>query len=166
MTRRGIFRVLAAGLLAGLLTACASSPVATEADHVQPLGPAHVLDGQAQPGDRVIWGGRIVAVRNLTDYTEIGVVSYPLDRADRPQFDKEPGVRFLLRHPGFLEPVQFAPGRFLTVLGSVSGIDHVEVDEYRLAHPVVEAERLHLWPADTARWSSRTQFSLGIGISL
>lgn len=166
MIERAGLRLLILGLLTGLLSACATSPVATEADQVQSLGPAHVLDGLSQPGDRVIWGGRIVAVRNLADYTEISVVSYPLDGADRPQFDEEPGVRFLVRQPGFLEPVQYAPGRFLTILGSVSGVEYVEVDEFRLAHPVLEAERVHLWPADAAHWRSRTQFSLGVGIRL
>lgn len=159
-------RVLIPGLLAILLSACATSPVATETDQVQSLGPAEVLAGKSQAGDRVVWGGRIVAVRNLAEHTEISVVSYPLNHADRPQFDAEPGVRFLLRRPGFLEPVQYASGRFLTVLGTVSGIEHAEVDQFHLAHPVIEAERIHLWPIDAARRHSGTQFHLGVGIRL
>jgi outer membrane lipoprotein len=166
MIERGVYRALMAVLCAALLAACASSPVAMESDRVEPLGPAHVLEGQGRAGDRVIWGGRIIAVRNLADHTEISMVSYPLDRADRPRLREEPGVRFLLRHPGFLEPVQYAPGRFLTALGSVAGIEDAQVDEYHLAHPVLQAERVHLWPADTSRWSSQTQFNLGIGITL
>ncbi|WP_338063046.1 Slp family lipoprotein [Wenzhouxiangella limi] len=165
MTDPGVFRPLML-LIPLLLVACATSPVATESDPVLPLGPAHVLEGQSQEGDRVIWGGRIVAVRNLANRTEISVVSYPLDRADRPRLDEEPGVRFLVRRPGFLEPVKYAPGRFVTVLGTVVGIEHAEVDEYRLAHPVLAAERVHLWPAEASRWQSRTQFSIGLGISL
>ncbi|MEE4637785.1 MAG: Slp family lipoprotein [Wenzhouxiangella sp.] len=163
---QSLFRRVMTVSFAALLTACASSPVAVESDPVKPLGPAHVLEGQGQTGDRVIWGGRIVAVRNLANHTEISMVSYPLDRADRPRLREEPGVRFLLRHPGFLEPIQYAPGRYLTALGSIAGIENSEVDEYRLAHPVLQAERLHLWPADASRWSSQTQFSLGIGITL
>lgn len=165
-TDRSLFKVFCAALCLSTLAACASSPVAPETEPVLPLGPAHVLEEKSQPGDRVIWGGRIVAVRNLTDHTELAVVSYPLDRADRPRLAEEPGVRFLVRRSGFLEPVQYAPGRFVTVLGTVAGIEHAEVDEYRLAHPVLTAERLHLWPTDALRWPSRTQFSIGLGISL
>jgi len=149
-----------------LLAACASSPVTTETDQVVPLGPAHVLEGHSRSGERVVWGGRIVEIRNRAEWTEISVVSYPLDRADRPRPQREPGVRFLVRHPGFLEPIQYAPGRFLTVLGTVAGIEHAQVDEHRLRHPVLQAERIHLWPADVSNWQSRTQFSIGLGVRL
>ena len=149
-----------------LLSACASSPVAIEGEAVEPHGPAHVLDGQSGPGDRVVWGGRIVSIRNLADHTEIGVVSYPLDRGDRPRLHQDPGVRFLLHHAGFLEPVQYAPGRYLTVLGVVSGIERREVDQFLTEQPVIEAERLHLWPADVSQWQPQTRFSIGLGISL
>lgn len=166
MTDLGVCRLLILALLLPLIAACANSPVATDADQVVPRGPAHVLEGNSQPGDRVIWGGRIVAVRNLAEYTELGVVSYPLDRADRPRLDEDPGVRFLIEHPGFLEPVRYAPGRFVTVLGTVAGIENRQVDEYLLAQPVLHAEQLHLWPSDASRWQSRTQFSIGVGIRL
>lgn len=166
MTERRLFRAFFAALGLSMLAACATSPVAPESEAVSPRGPAHVLEEKSRPGDRVIWGGRIVAVRNLADHTELAVVSYPLDRADRPRLAEEPGVRFLVRRSGFLEPVKYAPGRFVTVLGTVAGVEHAEVDEYRLAHPVLAAERIHLWPADASRWQSRTQFSIGLGISL
>lgn len=149
-----------------LVVGCASSPVALEGEQIEAFGPAHVLDGQSGPGDRVVWGGRIVGLRNLPDETEIHLVSYPLDRGDRPRVDREPGVRFVLRQSGFLEPVQYAPGRYLTVLGTVAGLEPVAVDEHLLDQPVIVAERIHLWPADIRSWQARTRFSIGVGISL
>ena len=174
MTERLAVRLLMLTPALIMLCACAKSPVLTEDDRqgnqqgnqVMALEPAQVLDGQGQPGDRVVWGGRIVEVHNFADLTEIHVVSFPLDRADRPRLQQEPGARFLLRHPGFLEPVQYAPGRFLTVLGRLEGVERAIVGEHALPHPVVQAERLHLWPADAARWQPRTRFSIGLGVSL
>ncbi len=152
--------------MALLLAACASSPLQTDAEDVAPFGPAHVLSGEATAGDRVIWGGRIAAIRNLADYTEITVVSYPLDRGDRPRIHQEPGVRFVLRQAGFLEPVQFMPGRYLSVLGQVAGLESSPVGDHWMEMPVLEAEQIHLWPADVSRWQSQTRFSVGVGISL
>lgn len=166
MTDSGFLPALIGAVLLCLLAACASSPVAVDGDEVADYGPAHVLDGQSDIGDRVIWGGRILAVRNLADFTEIHMVSYPLDRGDRPRVDREPGVRFVLRQPGFLEPVQYARGRYVTVLGTVAGIEPVAVDEFMLDQPVIDGERIHLWPADISSWQSRTRFSVGVGISL
>ncbi len=153
-------------LLLALISGCASSPIAVDGESVSGTGPAHVLEGRGAPGERVIWGGKIVAVRNLSEVTEISVVSYPLDGADRPQTGAEPGVRFVLRRSGFLEPMKYAPGRFVTAIGSIGGTEQVPVDEYVLTQPVLEADRIHLWPADMARWSERTRFSIGVGIGL
>jgi outer membrane lipoprotein len=160
------WRFMVSFLLLMLVSACASSPVALDGDAVTTIGPAHVLEGRGAPGDRVIWGGEIVSVRNLADYTEISVVSYPLDGADRPRINAEPGVRFILHQDGFLEPVKYGPGRFVTAIGNIGGTRQVPVDEYVLTQPILKADRIHLWPADTTRWPGRTRFSIGVGIGL
>jgi len=152
--------------LAVLLTACASSPVVDDDIAIAPIGPAHVLAESGHEGQMVVWGGRIVSVSNYADFTELEVVSLPLDRGDRPRLGTEPGVRFLLRQPGFLEPMQFGPGRHVTVLGQVQGLEERSVGEYQYQHPVLDAHNLHLWPADPAQWQRRTNFSIGIGIRL
>lgn len=159
-------RLLMLAVLSLILSACASSPLQTGPDAVAPLGPAHVLSGEATGGERVVWGGRIAAVRNLADYTELTVVSYPLDRGDRPRVSADPGVRFIVRQAGFLEPVQYTPGRYLSVLGQVAGLESSPVGEHWLEMPVLESEQIHLWPADIGQWQSRTRFSVGVGISL
>ncbi len=156
----------AALVLTWLLAGCASSPVVDDRVNVAPVGPAHVLAESGHEGQLVVWGGRIVGVRNLAEETELEIVSLPLDRGDRPRLSAEPGVRFLVRQAGFLEPMQYAPGRYVTVLGEVLGLDERTVGEYLYQYPVLEAGNLHLWPADPARWQNRTNFSVGIGIRL
>jgi outer membrane lipoprotein len=152
--------------LAMLAGGCAQSPVARNVDNIAPHGPAHVLSGESYPGDRVVWGGRIVAVENHARHTELIIASYPLDRSDRPRVREPAGVRFVLVEPRFLEPVEWAPGRFVTALGTVAGTQDRTTGEHVHPHPVLESERLHLWPADPATWQTRTGISLGVGIRL
>lgn len=166
MTSKAASRAYVLVLLALLLAACASSPLQTGADEVAPFGPAHVLSGEASVGDAVIWGGRIAAIRNLADYTELTVVSYPLDRGDRPRIHQQAGVRFVVRKAGFLEPVQYMPGRYLSVLGHIAGLESSPVGDHWLEMPVLSADQIHLWPADVSRWQSQTRFSVGVGIRL
>ncbi len=146
------------------MVGCAQSPVVDEGIEVAAVGPAHVLAKEGHEGQRVVWGGRIVAIENLPDATELTIVSYPLDRGDRPKLRSEPGVRFILVEPGFLEPVQFAPGRYLTVRGTIEGLDQRAVGEYVRDHPVLQSEHIHLWPADPAEWQSRARISVGVGV--
>lgn len=140
--------------------------MATDGAEISATGPAHVLSGAGQTGDRVVWGGRIVAVENLSDRTELIVASYPLDRGDRPKLREDAGVRFVLVEDGFLEPVDYAPGRYITALGTVAGVEDRLTGEHIHAHPVLDAERIHLWPANPAEWQSRSRFSIGIGVRL
>lgn len=152
-------------LLVLTIAGCARSPVVDEGVEVAAVGPAHVLAEDGHDGERVVWGGRIVAIENLAESTELTVVSYPLQRGDRPRIRSEPGIRFIVVEAGFLEPVQYAPGRFVTVLGTVDGLAHRSVGEYIREHPVLQSERIHLWPADPAEWQSGPRFSIGVGVS-
>jgi len=149
-----------------LTMGCASSPVAPEGVAIAPVGPAHVLAEDIHDGELVIWGGRVVEIENLSDSTELAVVSYPLNRSDQPRLDAEPGVRFLVVQPGFLEPLTFGPGRFVTVLGRVGGLRERLVGDFTYTYPVIEAEEIHLWPANPELWSNRTRWNFGIGIQL
>ncbi len=160
------FLRMACPALVLVLVGCASSPVDTGGREVSGTGPAHVVEDESRIGDLVVWGGEILEVRNRADYTELVVASHPLDRSDRPRLDRDPGVRFIVHQPGFLEPAAHAPGRFVTVLGEVTGLDDRHVGEYPYKHPVVSGKDLYLWPADTRQWDRSPRIGLGIGISL
>jgi outer membrane lipoprotein len=159
-------RLIVIGLLSLLAVGCAQSPVAPRDVRVAPYGPAHVLSGEAPIGENVVWGGRIVAIEPLADRTELVIASYPLDRADRPRIRERAGVRFVMVDPRFLEPVDWSPGRFVTVLGSIEGIEERLTGDHRHAHPVIHAQRVHLWPADPNQWRTQTAFSIGVGVRL
>jgi len=154
----------AIGLLAALaLTGCASSPF-SDAGYVPALGPADALRGDVALGQRMLWGGRIVGISNTADVTELEVLALPLDRVDRPRDAAEGGVRFVVRQAGFLEPVNYAPGRLVTVLGRFDGVVERPVGEFVIEQPVLDARRMELWPMRDAR--PRTSVGIGIGVRL
>lgn len=166
----GVLRTHTARLLAAVailsLCACASSVIVPDDVEVAAIGPAHVLERSGLDGNRVVWGGQIVAVENLSDRTILVVASYPLDRTDRPRWQQEPGVRFIAEQTGFLEPLTFAPGRFVTIMGTVDGTEQRPVGQFDYRHPKLSTEEIYLWPADPYYWDRQVRWNVGVGFSL
>lgn len=160
---------LLAGLLALLLTACATPPFRDEvmrsAD--RQLTPA-VASSQAEgvAGRRVLWGGRIAEVRNLADRTEITAVAYPLDGSGVPETGKRSLGRFILVRAGYLESADYAPGRDITAYGEITGLRSVKVGNASLLVPVVKGLELRLWPKAPARSEPSVHFGIGVGVGL
>lgn len=147
-----------------LLAGCATGPRYDTHQVELELTPARVSAGpELYQGTVVLWGGAIVATRNLADYSEIEVLSYPLDRSQRPRVDRQPGGRFLLRQAGYLEEIDYAPGRQVTVRGALAAAVTGRVGEAPYIYPVVEAGELHLWPPP-GREPARPRFHIGIGV--
>jgi outer membrane lipoprotein len=117
-------------------------------------------------GREVAWGGTIVNATNLTDSTQFEVVAYPLDHNNRPQSDAGPLGRFLIVHPGYLETADYAPGRLVTVAGTVTGTRSGKVGEAQYVYPVVAANRMHLWVPETQRHHQEPRIHFGIGIGI
>lgn len=149
-------------IVVALLTACAQ-PVFNPQGTAPGLTPEYAAARiQAVAGERVIWGGVLVKVSNLARSTELEILAYPLDRRQRPQRDDRPQGRFIARYPGYLEPVTYAPGRLVTVLGRVEGLDTRKVGEAPYTYPMVATESVHLW--DPEKPGSDVHFGVGIGI--
>ena len=156
---RSIFLAISLALLAG----CATSPF-SESGTIAAFGPADALRGDVALGQRVLWGGRIVGIANTAEYTEVEMLALPLDRADRPRASAEGGVRFVVRYRGFLEPINYAPGRLLTAMGRFDGVEARSVGEFEVDHPVLDARQIELWPVRDSR--PQTQVGIGVGIRL
>jgi len=129
------------------LAGCAATP--------EPLrdAPAHSPDlaqVQAAPqqyvGTTVRWGGIITAVDNGATESEVQLVARPLSAGGRPLETDQTGGRFLVRITGFLDPVVYATGRELTVVGRVDGVEQRNIGTYRYSYPVIRATSHHLWP--------------------
>jgi outer membrane lipoprotein len=116
---------------------------------------------QRAADQHVLWGGIILDTRNLEGSTQIEALSYPLASNQRPDTDGSPQGRFLIRYPGYLEPLSYAQGRKITVLGQLGEMHKGRVGESEYLYPQVNAERIELWQDYEG---PRTTFHLGIGI--
>jgi outer membrane lipoprotein len=152
-------------LLAALLSgACATPFEAGQADTtLTPLQAAAEIDAARQRN--VAWGGVIVATRNLRDSTEIEVLAYPLDRQNRPDASAKPTGRFIGIQPGYLETADYAAGRQITLVGTVTATRAGVVGEARYVYPLVSISRLHLWPKEPPA-SNEPRFHFGIGVGV
>ncbi len=148
-----------------LLTGCASTPEFDTALVDRSLTPQSVIaEPESSRGKTMLWGGTILDTRNLKEITQIEILAYPLNANYRPQLENKPLGRFIINHQGYLEPMTFAQGRQLTVLGKISGSQSGKVGDSVYTYPVVTGEQLHLWLPASER--SRTSVHFGVGIGL
>ena len=151
--------------LAGLLTACASTPVFDTSAVVKSLTPQSVIAEPADSqGKTALWGGTILDTRNLKDATRIEVLAYPLDSSQRPILSSKPLGRFIIHQQGFLEPAAYSQGRLVSVLGRITESQSGQVGESAYTYPVINVQKLHLWSPESGQ--RRTGFSFGLGIRL
>jgi outer membrane lipoprotein len=134
--------------LLAVLGGCASPiPRAIRDPLVNPVVPTQV---QQQPdrylGQRVRWGGTIMAVKNLPAITEIEVMARDLDADGEPQVQGDGQGRFIAQIGGFLDPAEFEKERFLTVAGVLVGVEKRPVGDYPYAYPLVRVDSRYLWP--------------------
>lgn len=154
-------RVLAL-LVTALLAACTSVDFegAEQALDIQPRD----VDELGVESGTVVWGGRIVATANLEDSTELQVLAYPLTGGHAPKPEQRSVGRFVVVVPEFLEPLEFSPGRFVSMAGQLQGMTLVSEGEYDRSVPLVRSTQVHLWPRDPSAWQSRVSFGVGVGI--
>ena len=130
--------------IAALLAACATAPRPLQGQY-STLVPEQAASQQAT-GERVRWGGRIVAVEPHADRSCFEVVSLPLTVTGRPRdVDRSQG-RFVACRQGFYEPEVFAAGREITISGQVEGFETRMVGEFDYRYPRVAADVVYLWP--------------------
>jgi len=118
-------------------------------------------------GSMVLWGGRIVAIRNLRRTTQIQVLAYPLDYYQQPDETGRPEGRFLVIKAGYLDPVDYAPGREVTVRGEVTELRQGRVGKASYLYPTITHGRIYLWPmSDVGYRRSGSAFHIGVGVML
>lgn len=136
--------ILAAGVAAG----CAST-VPEPVREAPSASPSVAEVQRAAPGflgQRVRWGGTILAVRNGPETTQIEILARPLRRGGEPRGAAAGEGRFIAEFAKFLDPAEYPEGRRLTVTGRLARLDAGAVGDFRYQFPVVVAEASHLWP--------------------
>lgn len=152
---------LAIAALAALAAACAGSPDFDTSGIDAGLSPQAAAERSAV-GERVLWGGQVLAGRNEAGRTLLEVVGYPLDGNQRPDAKATPVGRFLVEKEGYLELADYGPGREISVVGNVLRVETGTVGEASYRYPVVGADRLHTWTPEHPRASP--SFHIGVGV--
>lgn len=151
-------------LLAALLGGCATTPPLNTRGVNPELSPQSALaQAQALQGQRVLWGGMIISASNFPHHTQLEVLGFPLDGNQQPDTARKPQTRFLIEKSGYLETVDYAQGRLVTVVGTLSGTRQGEIGQSHYTYPVVKADQLRLWPVGGNR-EPRTRFNFGLGV--
>ena len=152
-------------VIGALLAGCAS--VIPEAHRLGAERDPDFAEILARPdaavGRRVILGGRILETRPLGPETEIEVLQHPLSVDDAPRDRAAAGGRFLILHPGFLDPAVYTPGRRVTVAGNLVAPRERRLGDQPYRFPVVAERHLHLWPL---RYVDRPLLGIGFGFGI
>jgi outer membrane lipoprotein len=146
-----------------LLGGCSSKPVLPLEGADTELTAQHVAEtGEQLIGKRVAWGGVIVSSSNLKEQTLLEVVAYPLNKRLEPLINKQAGHRFLAYRKGYLETVDYAAGRRISVVGRVAGIEQRPLGEHPYTYPAIEVEQLYLWPLEPQQSEPSVRFGIGV----
>lgn len=111
---------------------------------------------------QLLWGGVIISTINLTDATQFEILAYPLTSQQRPDLNQSPIGRFLAVQQGYLEITDYAPGRLMTVSGTLQGKRSGRIGESEYIYPLLNINQLHLWAKPVQR--NETQFHFGLGV--
>ncbi|HSX62634.1 MAG TPA: Slp family lipoprotein [Tahibacter sp.] len=161
------FRRCAAIALLASLSACATRPAVVAGGPVTPALPYEVAAEPERYGNaEVIWGGMILAIDNRESTTEVTILGYPLDAAQRPVPAAGTRGRFIIVLPGYVERHDYPDGLFVTLTGRLAGTRAGRVGEHAYVFPLVEAAHVHRWPPgfqfDRPQW----HFGVGVGVRL
>ncbi|EMG36915.1 starvation-inducible outer membrane lipoprotein [Desulfocurvibacter africanus PCS] len=167
-----LLAIVAAAFVAALVLSSCGSRLPKDM-RITPTTLADPLQVAERPGaytnSTVLWGGRIVSLRPGREGTELEVLQFELNSSDRPESSQRTGGRFLVRTPAFLDPALYAPGREVTVAGTLEGSETRPVGERPYVYPVVASNDVYLWPERAPYrdpyydpWGPRFYFGYGV----
>lgn len=147
-----------------IVSACATAPKLELENVSQGVTPKLVVENiDTYRTKKVLWGGVIINSINIEKGTQFEILLYPLDRYHRPQVEGQVMGRIVALYDGYLEIMDFAPGRVLTVVGQITDTKKGIIGEAEYVYPLINIEQHHLWSrADTD--DIETRFHIGIGV--
>ncbi|MEW5836700.1 MAG: Slp family lipoprotein [Pseudomonadota bacterium] len=150
------------------LAACAPAPIYKPGPNMVSAVPFQVArTPERYANGSVIWGGRIVAVHNLADRSEIEVLAFPLDSSQRPQVGDSGSGRFIAVMNGFVEPMDYPEGALITLTGTLAGSRAGNVGEANYVFPLVKVDQAHRWTQQELQSGrSNVHFGIGVGVGI
>ena len=138
---RSIFLIVFSALVMG----CSTLPTELEANSEAVITDYQEWVNQLPEADDVRLGGVIAKVTNLEDKTRIEVVNLPISEDGKPDINAEPSGRFVGYIDGYLEPLSFAEGRLITLVGTSTGTEDGNIGEFPYTFPVMDIYNHRLW---------------------
>jgi len=130
-----------------LLGACTSMPQAMRDARVVDIPYTQASQNIDSHKDvPVRWGGVIIDVENEESFSLVQVLFYPLNYLGRPLLDEPQGGRFVIKSTEFLDPIIYAKGRRITVVGTLNGDIERAVGKKVIRVPLLISTATHLWP--------------------
>ena len=151
------------GAIVALLPACATPsfiPASLQSQVDRSLTFSQLKDSpDSYRGRLIVLGGAVLTAKRLKDGTRIEVLQLPLDDSQRPESDRTVSEgRFVALQKGFLDPATLPEGTRVTLVGEVTGVMTLPLDETEYAYPTLEIKTLKVWPDWTAWQDGSTAY--------
>ncbi len=154
-------------LLALSVSGCATAPPPFIANNATSPAVWQIAENpEGHLNREVLWGGMILEIKHEARYTELEMLGFPLDADQQPQAERADEGRFVLIVSGFLDPADFAVGRFLTFAGRITGARRGELRNEPYVWPMLDTLQPHLWPKDFREEGKRYSIGVGVGVRL
>jgi len=99
-------------------------------------------------GQILVVGGQVLSAKRLKNSTRIAILQLPLNPDMKPvESLQESQGRFLALQEEFLDPATLPLGTRVTVVGEVSGMVNLPLDDTTYDFPTLVIKRLTVWPA-------------------
>jgi outer membrane lipoprotein len=145
------------------ITGCAVSPPFKLDGVDRTITPKEAVADIAKfKGQKVLWGGIIVNSANTEQGTQFEVLAYPLDSNYKPQTSQNTLGRFIAITDQYLETLDYAQGRLLSVTGTLKEIKAGKIGDADYTYPVVTIDQQHLWKQGTQFSEPRVHFGVGV----
>ena len=132
-----------------LVTSCAIVPEPIDvADNVSLTAFEQVTPNKSNAqliGTNARWGGKIVAVTNKKDVSEIEIVYFPENHFGKPRTGEESAGRFKAIVEGFIDPMVFKTERLITVVGEIGEPNTALIGEQEYEYPTLNAVGYYMW---------------------
>ncbi|MGD2079765.1 MAG: Slp family lipoprotein [Nitrospirota bacterium] len=113
-------------------------------------------------GKTVILGGVVVEATNTEEGTILEMLEKPLDSRGRPRDTDLSRGRFIVKHDERLDTFIFQPGRELTAVGEVLGVERRPLGEMEYPYPALRSRAIYIHKETARQRHIPVHFGIGV----
>ncbi len=102
-------------------------------------------DPEAFRGTTLLLGGQIVENQVGREGSTLEILRHRLDRYGNPTGVDEASGRFIVRTERLLDPTLYGPGQFITLTGTLVGVETRELRKREYDYPVFTLQEAYIW---------------------